>query len=170
MALTTRHGRLIARPLTAAAFAPFGHVTDAAGIDQRVALPGIANPRPAASPRLGWFHAPASRLPLTTNVMERHRFSSQCFVPEADARWLLLVAPHAAAGGPDIAGALAFVATGGQAVTYAPDTWHHPLVALDRPAHFTVLTFLDDSADDDEFVTLASTIEIEAELGAEAQA
>ena len=154
--------RLTARPLTAAAFAPFGHVTDAAGLDARVALPGIANLRPAAAPRLGWFHAPASRLPLTTNVMERHRFSSQCFVPEVDARWLLLVAPHAAGGGPDIALALAFVATGRQAITYAPNAWHHPLVALDRPARFAVLTFLDDSADDDEFVTLPATIEIDA--------
>lgn len=160
MALTTRYGRLTARPLTAAAFAPFGHVTDAAGIDERVTLPGIANLRPAAPARLGWFHAAASRLPLTTNVMERHRFSSQCFVPEADARWLLLVAPHAAAGGPDIAGALAFVATGRQAVTYAPDAWHHPLVALDRPARFAVLTFLDGGAEDDEFVTLAGNLEI----------
>lgn len=161
--------RLTARPLTAAAFAPFGHVTDAAGSGERAALPGIANLRPAAPPRLGWFHAPASRLPLTTTVMERHRFSSQCFVPEADARWLL-VAPHAADGGPDIARALAFVATGAQAVTYAPDAWHHPLVALDRPARFAVLTFLDGSADDDEFVTLAAAIEIEAELGVAAQA
>ena len=147
-------------PLTAAAFAPFGEVAAAAGIDGRVALGGIANLRPAARPLLGWFHAAPRRLPLAATMMERHLLSSQCFVPEAGACWLLLVAPHQAAGGPDMAAARAFVANGAQAVTYAPDVWHHPLVALGRPARFTVLTFLDGGADDEEFVTLPEPLEV----------
>lgn len=152
--------RLTARPLTADGFAPFGAVTAATAVGGRVALAGIANLRPAAPPLLSWFHAAASTLPLTVAAMERHRLSSQCFVPEAGASWLLLVAPHAAAGGPDMAAAQAFVADAAQAVTYAPDTWHHPLLALGRAARFTVLTFLDGSADDEEFVTLPEPLEI----------
>jgi len=152
--------RLTARPLTAAAFAPFGDVVTAAAVDGRVALPGIATLRPAAPPLLGWFHAAASRLPLTVTAMERHRLSSQCFVPEAGASWLLLVAPHDAAGGPDMAAARAFVADDAQAATYAPDVWHHPLVALGRAARFTVLTFLDGSAEDEEFTTLPEPVEV----------
>ncbi len=152
--------RLTPRPLTAAGFAPFGQVADAAEVDGLVALAGIANLRPAAPARLGWFHAAGRRLPLVATVMERHRLSSQCFVPEAGAEWLLLVAPHAASGGPDMAAARAFLAHGAQAVTYAPDTWHHPLAALGRAARFTVLTFLDGGADDEEFVTLPQPVEV----------
>lgn len=152
--------RLIVHPLTAAAFAPFGQVATASEVDGLVALAGIANLRPAAPPRLGWFHAAGRRLPLAATVMERHRLSSQCFVPDTGAEWLLLVAPHAVSGGPDMAAARAFLADGAQAVTYAPDTWHHPLAALGRPARFTVLTFLDGGADDEEFVTLPEPIEL----------
>ena len=119
------------------------------------------NLRPDAATRLDWVLPAAHSLPLTTQVMERHRFSSQSFVPcDPDARWLVLVAPHAADGGPDLVRALAFVA-GDQALTYAPDVWHHPLCALDRPTRFALLTHLDDGPQDDEFVTLPTALEIE---------
>ncbi len=150
--------RLVARALTAEAFAPYGQVTDAAEAGGRVAVAGPRNLRPGVGPRLGWFHAEAGTLPLRTRVMERHRLSSQSFIPPEGAAWLLLVAPHGPDGGPALTQARAFVADGAQAVTYAPDTWHHPLVALDRPGRFAVLTFLDDSGDDEEFVTLLAEL------------
>ncbi len=150
--------RLVPSPLTAEAFAAYGQVTDAAGPGGRVAVAGPRNLRPGVGPRLGWFHAEASTLPLRTRTMERHRFSSQTFLPPKGAAWLLLVAPHGPDGGPALTHARAFIASGTQAVTYAPDTWHHPLVALDQPGLFAVLTFLDDSGDDEEFVTLPAEL------------
>ena len=84
--------------------------------------------------------------------MERHAWSSQSFVPLDPARWLVLVAPHAAAGGPDMARAAAFVAGPGQGVTYGADVWHHGLTVLDAPARFAVFMWRDGTVGDEEFV------------------
>ena len=65
---------------------------------------------------------------------------------------LIVVAPHAAAGGPDANGMKAFIATGKQGVTYRPDTWHHGLTVLDRPGRFAVFMWRDGGKGDEEFV------------------
>jgi len=151
--------RIAARPLTAAAFAPFGTVTDAG--DQAEVGP-IVNGRIGVGPRPRWSLAGVTTLPHRATVMERHRFSSQCFIPcDVGARWLVLVMPHSADGGPDPAGALAFVADGGQALTYAPDIWHHPLTAIGAALRFAVLTHLDGGAEDTEFVALSGVVEVD---------
>ena len=153
--------RLIAQPLDAAAFAPFGHVVPRADAALRTIvrpISGVQNRRPGvAELRLAWFAVPASVWPMTARLMERHRFSTQSFVPCGSARWLVLVAPHSPGGGPDPTAAKAFVATGAHAVTLLPDTWHHPLTVLET-AHFTVLTALADDANDEEFHTLSEPI------------
>ncbi len=155
--------RLIARRLTAAAFAPFGTVSEAPPPVGKSRIGPAVNLRAEARTRLDWVLAEARALPMTTTIMERHLYSSQSFVPcDAAARWLVLVAPHTEGGGPDLARALAFVADGEQALTYAPDVWHHPLCALDRPARFALLTHYDDGPGDDEFVTLPDALEIVA--------
>ena len=150
--------RVALRPLNAADFASFGTVVDAA---DQAELGPLYNGRPGVAPCLRWSLAGVTTLPHRATVMERHRFSSQCFIPcDAGARWLVLVMPHAADGGPDPAGALAFVADGRQALTYAPDVWHHPLTAIDAAARFAVLTHLDGGAGDTEFVALPGMIEV----------
>ena len=150
--------RIELRPLNAADFAPFGTVSDAG--DQAEVGP-IVGTRAGVGPRLRWNLAGVTTLPHRATVMERHRFSSQCFIPcDAGARWLVLVMPHAADGGPDPAGAIAFVADGRQALTYAPDVWHHPLTTIDVSARFAVLTHLDGVAEDTEFVTLPGVVEV----------
>lgn len=96
---------------------------------------------------------------IEIGVLERHPFTTQTFVPlsGADGRpaqYLVVVAPSFAPsaadeglpvperdeddglpgrGLPDVSRLRAFVATGGQAVTYAPGTWHAPMVALVKP-------------------------------------
>ncbi len=90
--------------------------------------------------------------PLRSDYMERHEFSSQTFVPLDVERWLIVVAPHASAGGPDVTGMKAFIATGRQGVTYRPNTWHHGLTVLDRPGRFAVFMWLDGGKGDEEFV------------------
>jgi ureidoglycolate lyase len=149
------------RPLTADAFAAFGSVAPCPAPGARTEVGPARNLRATASACLRWTLARPGTLPLRVGTMERHRFSSQSFIPLAPARWLCLVAPHAAIGGPDMARACAFIADGAHAITYAPDVWHHPLTALDGGGGFAVLTFLDGSGDDEEFVAIAPDITVE---------
>ena len=54
----------------------------------------------------------------------------------------------------------AFRVPGNVGVNYLAGTWHHPLTALERPASFVVLTFIDGGPDDEQFVKLPREIEI----------
>jgi len=145
---------LIARKLTAEAFAPYGDVLTAPAEPGRVYFEdGLGNARPGARPSLSMSHrAPAASLPFEANLLERHEFSSQTFLPLDVSRWLIVVCPHAAAGGPDVAKAVAFIAGPDQGVTYRPNTWHHGLTVLDRPARLAVFMWRDGTTGDEEFV------------------
>jgi ureidoglycolate lyase len=141
------------QPLTREAFEPFGDVIDirreAGRSYYEEALGNLrAHARPSLSVSL---KPPTPDRPLRSELMERHEFSSQTFIPVDVARWLIVVAPHAAKGGPDMAEARAFIASGRQGVTYKPDTWHHGLTTLDRPGHFAVFMWRAGTADE-EFV------------------
>ena len=142
------------RPLTSDAFAPFGDVIDVPNEPGRTYYEGaLGNLRPGAHASLSMaFRAETPDRPLKADLLERHEFSSQTFVPIDVARWLIVVAPHARAGGPDLAGAKAFIATGRQGVTYKPNTWHHGLTVLDKPGRFAVFMWRDGGKGDEEFV------------------
>ncbi len=140
-------------PLDAEAFAPFGEVLAVPDLPGRAYFEGaLASTRLDAWPSLSLTLREPSALPLTVTAMERHAFSSQSFVPLGPARWLVLVAPHAANGGPDMAQAKAFVAGPGQGVTYGRDVWHHGLTVLDQPTRFAVFMWRDGTVGDEEFV------------------
>lgn len=149
--------RLIVQALTAEAFAPYGDVLTAPAEPGRAYFEsGLGNARPNARPSVSVAHrAPIGGLPLDVSMLERHEFSSQTFVPIDASRWVIIVCPHASAGGPDITKAEAFVATGWQGVTYRPNTWHHGLTVLDRPGHFAVFMWRDGTTGDEEFVPVA---------------
>jgi len=142
------------QPLTREAFAPFGDVIEVPGEPGRTYYEdALGNLRPAAHPSLSLsLKLETSERPLKAELLERHEFSSQTFLPLDVARWLIVVAPHAAAGGPDLAGVKAFIAGGRQGVTYRPNTWHHGLTVLDRPGRFAVFMWRDGGKGDEEFV------------------
>src|SRR5205814_1665844 len=118
--------------------------------------------RPTPRPSLSASRArPPASLPLEAKVMERHEFSSHSFLPLDVSRWLVVVAPPAADGGPDPSRAVAFLAGPGQGVTYHANTWHHPLTVLDRPARFAVVMWRDGTRTDEEFRTLAAPFTVE---------
>ena len=144
---------IVPQPLTKEAFAPFGEVIDVPTAAGRVYYDeALGNLRPHATASLSMaLREPTPDRPLKSETMERHEFSSQSFVPVDVGRWLIVVAPHAAQGGPDMAGARAFVANGQQGVTYKPDTWHHGLTTLDRPGSFAVFMWKA-GTQDEEFV------------------
>lgn len=149
--------RLVARPLTSEAFAPYGEVLAPPQAPGRTYFEdALASARPDARPSISLSHrAPLERPVLESDLLERHEFSSQSFVPLDVSRWLIVVCPHAAGGGPDAAKAVAFVAGPGQGVTYRANTWHHGLTVLDRAARFAIFMWRDGGPTDEEFVTVS---------------
>ena len=148
---------IVPQPLTREAFAPFGDVIDVPNEPGRKYYEdALGNLRPAAHPSLSMsLKGETPERPLKADLLERHEFSSQTFVPIDVARWLIVVAPHAKAGGPDLACVKAFIATGKQGVTYKPNTWHHGLTVLDKPGRFAVFMWRDGGKGDEEFVPVA---------------
>ena len=113
---------LKAEPLTSAAFLHFGEVIECPAIPGRTYFEdALGSLRPGARPSLSLTvkHAVAE-MPLKSTTMERHEFSSQTFIPQDAGRWLVVVAPHDAAGGPDMARARAFLAGPSRASPTAP--------------------------------------------------
>jgi ureidoglycolate lyase len=148
--------RLIAEPLTAEAFAPFGEVLEAPAAPGRAYIDAaLSNRRADAKPSLSFSTREPTALPLRSSTMERHKHSSQSFIPMEAGRWLVLVAPHGADGGPDMARARAFCARPDQGVTYGADVWHHPSTVFDRTARFAIFMWKDGGPEDDEFVEVA---------------
>ena len=142
------------QPLTKEAFAPYGDVIDIpTEAGRKYYEDALGNLRAEARPSLSLsLKAETPDRPLRAELLERHEFSSQSFVPIDVARWLIVVAPHAARGGPDTSGVRAFIATGKQGVTYKPNTWHHGLTVLDKPGRFAVFMWRTGIKDDEEFV------------------
>lgn len=149
-------------PITAEAFAPYGQLllAPATGGPRFELIQELQNLRSAAKPRLSLAAVAPKVLPLTVIQMERHKFSSQAFVPYDCAGYLILVAPHGVEGMPDIDRLRAFHVPGDIGVNYRADTWHHPLTALESPARFVVLTFIEGTQTDEEFVSLNEPISI----------
>lgn len=141
------------QPLTKEAFAPFGDIIDMPSAAGRFYYDdALGNLRSRATASLSVaLKEPTPDRPLTSEIMERHEFSSQSFIPVDVGRWLIVVAPHATEGGPDMASACAFVADGSQGVTYRANTWHHGLTTLDKPGSFAVFMWKA-GTEDEEFV------------------
>ena len=148
---------IVPQPLTREAFVPFGDVIDVPNEPGRKYYEdALGNLRSGAHPSLSMsLKGETPDRPLKADLLERHEFSSQTFVPIDVARWLIVVAPHAKAGGPDLASVRAFIATGKQGVTYKANTWHHGLTVLDKPGRFAVFMWRDGGKGDEEFVPVA---------------
>jgi ureidoglycolate lyase len=153
--------KLVSQPISPEAFAPHGTVVRApAEIGRNPYYDALLSTRPAARATLSASRALPQVLPLTGTVMERHRFSSQTFFPLDVARYVVIVAPDGSGGMPDMARARAFMVPGDTAITYAADSWHHPMIALDRPACFSVLMWRDGTDADMQTVTLDEPFEL----------
>lgn len=138
--------KLVAQPLTAAAFAPFGTVISADGLSGRPINAGttmrfdvmadLQLTSGGGTPLLAVYRASARTFPLPLTEFERHARGSQAFVPMNGARFVVVVAQGDA---PPTAGALhAFTVEGTHGVVLAPGTWHHGLLARDA-GDFVVL-------------------------------
>jgi ureidoglycolate lyase len=156
--------RLKIEPIDAAAFMSFGQLIppQAPGQGRQELFEELQNERASARPRLSMATVEPKALPLTAVQMERHVHSSQVFVPVDSAGYLVVVAPHGADGMPDLGKIRAFRVPGDAGLNYRADTWHHPLSALERTGRFAILTFVDGTSADEQFVDLPQEVVIEA--------
>ena len=153
--------RLQVLPLTQEAFAPFGRVLVLPTHGRLDLMEELENARSSAKARLSLTTLEPVTLPYTATEMEVHPFSSQAFVPVDLSRFIVLIAPSRADGGPDTERMRAFVYDRATGIMYAANVWHHPMRVLDRQGSFAVLTFVDGSTDDETFVPLPEPIVVD---------
>lgn len=135
------------------------------------ALPVPSHPSLTQSPNFSVYHCEptqqlggAEKASFEVNVLERHEYSSQAFVPMGGgaSRYLMIVAHPGADGQPALETLRAFVATSAQGFSYKPNVsarsvhemsgsasecllmtpqiWHHPMIALDATTDFACIT------------------------------
>jgi ureidoglycolate lyase len=135
---------LLAQPLTAAAFAPFGDVLEATG-DFRLINDGMCQRHhdraqldfgPAGRAGISVFSATPRALPYQFTLLERHPEGSQAFMPMSQHPFLVIVALDASGtpGTPQ-----AFVTNGAQGINLHRGTWHGVLTPLHAPGLFAVV-------------------------------
>lgn len=135
---------ILARPLTAEGFAPFGEVLEAQGPPDKIINRGLCGrwhdraTLDFGDGRAGisLFRATNRSLPMALDMVERHPDGSQAFLPMSDHPFLVVVAPDEG-GTPGTP--LAFLTNGAQGVNYARGTWHGVLTPLTGPGLFAVV-------------------------------
>ncbi|MEL7028337.1 MAG: ureidoglycolate lyase [Pseudomonadota bacterium] len=141
---------LLAKALTAEAFAPFGDVISAATAQESFEINegGCVRFHDLAHVEVEGGRAGVSLFrptpvspPFRIQKMERHPLGSQAFVPLHHRDYLVVVAPP----GPfDESALTAFHAAGDQGVNYRKGVWHHFLLALHPDTDFLVVDRIGD--------------------------
>ena len=138
-------GRIVAEPLDADVFAPFGDVIDASGLPDQFINDGACerfDDRARLSVddagRLGVsvFASRCHALPVTVDALERHPLASQAFLPMSADPFLVVVALDRD-GAPTAP--RAFVTRPGQGVNLLRGTWHGVLTPLGNSGLFAVV-------------------------------
>lgn len=136
---------LVAEPLTAEAFAPFGDVIEAVGesfpinegmCDRFHDLARMDFEGEGARAGISVGYGRPYPLPHRFDLVERHPLGSQAFVPMTADPFLVVVAPDEGGtpGAPR-----AFLTAPGQGVNYLRGIWHGVLTPLGRPAAFLIV-------------------------------
>ena len=136
--------QLTARPIDAAIFRPFGDVFEAEGMPDMMINDGrcgryhdrVRLDFGSGRAGISLFRTRAVEIPYALTVMERHPLGAQAFIPMSEDPFIVVVAEDD--GGKP--GTLhAFVTRPRQGVSYLPNTWHAPLIALRDDALFAVV-------------------------------
>eukprot|EP01114_Cavostelium_apophysatum_P012846 TRINITY_DN2974_c0_g1_i1.p1 TRINITY_DN2974_c0_g1~~TRINITY_DN2974_c0_g1_i1.p1 ORF type:complete len:188 (+),score=16.64 TRINITY_DN2974_c0_g1_i1:28-564(+) len=163
-------------PLTKEAYLPFGNVIEAT--DNAIPTPDrkivLANQGTAlrfnrllsyqnqrgennAPMNVCVFRAQPVTIPFQIKLLERHKHSTQVFIPmNAHKRYLVIVAK----GGdqPDLSTLKCFIASNSQGISYYPGIWHHPMCSLDNVTDFACLVSEDGTSEDTHVVDLQKPI------------
>jgi Ureidoglycolate hydrolase len=145
------------KPLTKQAFAPFGDVIEADPGTMRLINGGtteryhaLAEPVVVGAPErliFSIFRGRPRQFPYTIDMMERHPYGSQSFMPLSSRPFLVAVSADedGRPGVPQV-----FLAQAGRGVNYFPNVWHHPLMALGEVSDFLVVDRDDPAANLEE--------------------
>ena len=165
--------RLTLQPqaLTAATFAPYGAIVQAGnqtpiiineGNTERFhAMAEVELAEAADKAVISIFSGQPRTMPMTIKMLERHPLGSQFFQPLSNEPYLVLVAPGAEV--PDLDQLTLFLAQPNQGVQYSRNTWHHPLLALNKPCDFLVVDREGDGDNLEEFF-FPGDIQVEIQL------
>lgn len=147
---------IIAAPLTAAAFAPFGEVLEVSGPPTKWINAGKCGrwhdraTLDFAEARAGIsiFRSDCFTLPFTFDLVERHPEGSQAFLPMSTDPFLVVVAPDEGGtpGQP-----LAFLTSGAQGINIRRNVWHGVLTPLSGPGLFAVVDRIGTTPNLEEF-------------------
>ena len=159
---------LRALPLTAERFAPFGDVIEAsagrerpmnsARFERYTDLSRIdAGDDGKATISIARCRA-ATRLPYQIDMLERHPFGSQAFIPLSGFVFVVAVAP--AAQQADAEAIQAFVSNGRQGVNYHPGVWHMPMIALEAGQEFLIVDRAGGNNCDEQYLDEALLLEL----------
>ncbi|KMW60462.1 Ureidoglycolate hydrolase [Candidatus Rhodobacter oscarellae] len=136
---------LVAQPLTATSFAPFGDVIEVAGAPDKIINQGRCGRYhdlarldfgPGGHAGISLFQAELRMFPYALELLERHPDGAQAFLPMDRAEYLVTVAPDAGGrpGAPQ-----AFLAARGQGVNILRNTWHGVLAPISGSGTFAVV-------------------------------
>lgn len=138
------------QPLTQEAFAAFGDVIETTGRDFFTINQGLAERYHALSLAqvsgenvavgMSIFHnLAATTLPFSIEMLERHPYGSQSFIPLQQQKFVIVVALPFNETQPDEQQIHAFLSNGRQGVNYHQGVWHHPLITLEENSDFLVV-------------------------------
>lgn len=135
---------IVAQPLTAEAFAPFGQVIARRGTPDKMINGGLCGRHHDLAgveiedgrAGISLFDAEPRALPYTLDLLERHPLGSQAFIPMYETSFLVIVAPDEG-GRPGVP--LAFLTKPCEGVNIARGVWHGVLTPLAAPGLFTVI-------------------------------
>lgn len=136
---------IVAQPLTAEAFAPFGDVLDVSGDPDKIINQGFCGRYhdraemdfgPDGRAGISLFKAKPREIPYVLDLMERHPDGSQAFLPMSMDPFLIIVAPD---NGGTPGTPVAFVSQPGQGINFHRNVWHGVLTPLHEPGLFAVV-------------------------------
>lgn len=155
---------LVLREVRADRFAPFGTVVEMGspsvpvngGTALRHDLDAYPVPETSAQFRLvtSIFEAQAQSLPRAVQLLERHPSSRQLIMPICGSGHAGIVCLSRKDGTPDVGTLVAFRFGEQQGMIYGRGIWHHPILAIGRPARFLVQSWQDGTDGDCETVAM----------------
>ncbi|NLC77596.1 MAG: hypothetical protein GX750_08250 [Clostridia bacterium] len=152
------HPTIRAIPIDAKSFEPYGQVIEARGVPQIINqgtgkrynnLAEVDMTEGTGVINLGILHTQA--MEPSFNLMERHHYTSQTFIPLNGTRSLVAVAPPQL-DQPQVDQIEVFILEGNQGVNFNRKTWHHTLIPIDGPGECIIMNRGGDIPDDCELV------------------
>ncbi|MGF7160583.1 ureidoglycolate lyase [Rhodoligotrophos appendicifer] len=145
---------LQALPVTAHEFRPYGELLEPpSDVGRTDFVSNLQNLRPHMPINIALIRTSIAALPLHVTEMERHRFSTQVFLP-LDVEAYLAVVALDQGGQPDLTTMRAFEVKAPLGISYGVGVWHIGMIALRGAGQFAMLIHEDGSADDCEFLAI----------------